>query len=237
MGAQTAHHGVAVALEPCRVDLMRCGCHAARLNGQTGRMADEQHPVSERWTVWRQQIDLGEYHVRWHKRAERGLATHGEADLIASYAPGSVLDAGCGMGRVAIELARRGFQVEGVDLDPDLLAYARTDAPHLRWELGDLATVTMGRRYDVVAMPGNVMIFCRPADRAPIVANMAAHLVPGGLLVAGFSLEQSADALTLDEYDRACAAAGLEPVDRFATWERDEYAGGDYAVSIHRRGA
>jgi len=43
------------------------------------------------------------------------------------------------------------------------------------------------------------------------------------------------DAITLDEYDEACAAAGLEFVDRFATWEGQPFAGGDYAVSVHRR--
>jgi SAM-dependent methyltransferase len=200
-------------------------------------VSDEQHPVSERWTVWRQQVDLHEYHTRWQRRAEQGEATHGEADLVESYRPASVLDAGCGMGRVAIELDRRGFDVEGVDLDPELLAFARSDAPHVRWEVGDLATVDLGRRYGMVAMPGNVMIFCRPADRAPIVANMAVHLEPGGLLVAGFGLERSSEAITLDEYDRACAAAGLEAVDRFATWERDAYADGAYAVSVHRMGS
>ena len=124
-----------------------------------------------------------------------------------------------------------------VDLDPDLLAFARVDAPHLRWVVGDLATVQLGRHYSLVAMPGNVMIFCRPSDRAPIVANLANHLESGGLLVAGYSLERRADALTLDEYDSACAAAGLELVDRFATWEREPFAGGDYAVSVHRRSA
>ena len=199
--------------------------------------ADDPHPVSERWTEWRAQIDLDEYHTRWTRRAEQGIDTHGEADLIDSYRPTSVLDAGCGMGRVAMELARRGVDVEGVDLDPDLLAFARADAPHLRWVVGDLATVQMGRTYSLVAMPGNVMIFCRPSDRAPIVTNLANHLEPGGLLVAGYSLERRADALTLDEYDAACAAAGLELVDRFATWEREPFAGGDYAVSVYRRNA
>ena len=43
--------------------------------------ADDPHPVSERWTEWRAQIDLDEYHTRWTRRAERGIDTHGEADL------------------------------------------------------------------------------------------------------------------------------------------------------------
>jgi SAM-dependent methyltransferase len=191
-------------------------------------------PVSPRWTKWRAAIDLHEYHQRWVRKEQAGESAHGEADFIESYRPASVLDAGCGMGRVAIELARRGFDVEGADLDADLLAFARSDAPHLRWVHADLAAVHLGRRYGMVAMPGNVMIFCRPTDREPIVRNLADHLEPDGLLVAGFSLERGGGALTLSEYDDCCAVAGLLPVDRFATWERAPYTGGDYAVSVHR---
>jgi SAM-dependent methyltransferase len=190
--------------------------------------------VSARWAKWREEIDLSEYHSRWERMEAEGTAAHGEADLIALSSPTSVLDAGCGMGRVAIELSRRGFDVDGVDLDADLLAYARLDAPHLTWYHDDLATMTLPRRYALVAMPGNVMLFCAREVRAAVVANLARHLEPGGSLVAGFSLELRPDAITLAEYDQAASAAGLELVDRFATWEGEPYDGGRYAVSIHR---
>jgi SAM-dependent methyltransferase len=208
--------------------------------GDQGDEARGGH-VSDRWAAWRREIPLDEYHARWERMEASGTAAHGEADLVASLVAtvrpdgtGAVLDAGCGMGRVAIELSRRGVDVEGVDLDDDLLAYARNDAPDVRWVLGDLSTVEMGRRYDVIAMPGNVMVFCRVEDRAPIVANLARQLWPGGVLVAGFMLERRNDAITLDEYDAAASAAGLTLVDRFATWERARFDGGVYAVSVHR---
>ena len=41
---------------------------------------------------------------------------------------GRVLDAGCGTGRVSIELARRGFEVDGLDTDPRVIAIAKTMA-------------------------------------------------------------------------------------------------------------
>ena len=153
-------------------------------------MTDAGRHVSDRWAAWRREIDLAEYHTRWVRMEAAGTAAHGEADLIASYSPPTVLDAGCGMGRVAIELDRRGIDVDGVDLDGDLLAYARSDAPHLHWYHDDLATMTLPRRYDLVAMPGNVMLFCDIAVRAAIVANLAEHLEPDGVLVAGFGLER-----------------------------------------------
>lgn len=197
--------------------------------------------VSDRWARWRASVDLGEYHGRWAALEAAGQAAHGEADLIEHLAVGlgrrvRVLDAGCGMGRVAIELAARGLEVEGVDLDADLLEYARRDAPHVEWHHGDLATLDLPSTFGIVAMPGNVMLFCKVADRCAIVAALAAHLEPGGLLVAGFGLDPHADALTLDEYDQCCTAAGLALRDRWATWDREPYRGGDYAVSVHQFG-
>lgn len=209
-----------------------------------GRSGDDGHIVSERWTRWREQVDLEEYHARWRLREADGAAVHGEADLIARYRPTSVLDAGCGMGRVAIELHRRGVDVEGADLDPDLLDFARRDAPHIVWYHADLADMDLGRTYSMVAMAGNVMLFCRPHHRRSVVAASARHLEPGGLLVSGFSLDPSrgvpghdrrdSDHLGLHEYDEHCAAAGLQLVDRFATWEAAPFTGGDFAVSVHR---
>lgn len=135
--------------------------------------------VSERWAKWRDDVSLEEYHERWTRREAEGQSTHGEADLIVHYGPASVLDAGCGMGRVAIELARRGLDVAGADLDADLLEYARRDAPHVEWHHADLAAIDLGRTFELVAMPGNVMLFCDPTARGPIVAALTRHLEPG----------------------------------------------------------
>jgi 2-polyprenyl-3-methyl-5-hydroxy-6-metoxy-1,4-benzoquinol methylase len=83
------------------------------------------------WRSWRAQEDLARYDERFRRLAESGGNPHGEADLVASYKPATVLDAGCGTGRVAIELARRGIAVLGVDADPDMIAAARSKAPEL----------------------------------------------------------------------------------------------------------
>jgi len=143
-----------------------------------------------------------------------------------------VLDAGCGTGRVAVELARRGFDVVGVDLDPAMLARARDKARDLTWVQADLVAADLGRRFEVVVMAGNVMIFLDPGTEAAVVANLARHLVVGGALVAGFSLEPGR--LDLDSYDTYARAAGLTLSRRWATWDCQPFTGGDYAVSIHR---
>ncbi len=174
-----------------------------------------------------------EYDRRFAEGERAGRDMHGEASFVAALGPASVLDAGCGTGRVAAELARRGMEVVGVDLDPDMLDAARAKAPELDWRLADLARVDLARTFDVVVMAGNVMIFVAPGTEADVVANMARHVAPGGTLVAGFQLDGR---LPVDDYDAMCRRAGLEPAERWATWDRRPWqAGSDYAVSVHRR--
>ena len=192
---------------------------------------------------WAERGDIprgAEYDDRWAQKAARGESIHGEADLVDSLLPrgGSVLDAGCGTGRVAIELARRGHHVVGVDLDPAMLGLARDKAPDLAWIQGDLSDVVVSddggerRLFDAAIAAGNVMIFLERGTEAAVVANLAAHLRPGGVLVAGFQLSDGY--LALHVYDALAERSGLELEARYSTWEGAAFDGGDYAVSVHR---
>jgi len=170
--------------------------------------------------------------------AATGADMHGEATFVEGLGVRSVLDAGCGTGRVAIELARRGLAVVGVDADPGMLSAARAKAPGLEWILADLSDFDLQgpggrRRFDAVVMAGNVMIFVVPGTEGAVLERIAGHVRPGGVVVAGFQLIP--DRLTLERYDGLAAAAGLTLAERYATWDRDPWkANGDYAVSVHR---
>src|SRR5436309_5360769 len=111
------------------------------------------------------------YDATYEHRAAAGEDVHGEANFVQRFSPASVLDAGCGTGRVGRELARRGLDVVGVDVDQSMLATARRRAPELDWRLGDLTTVELGRQFDVVVMAGNVMIFVEPNSEERVIAN------------------------------------------------------------------
>ena len=119
-----------------------------------------------------------------------------------------------------------------------MLSAARAKAPELEWVLADLSDFELSgaggrRRFDAAVMAGNVMIFVVPGTEGAVLERLAAHLQPGGLVVAGFQLVPGR--LSLDRYDELAAAAGLTLADRFATWDRDPWSpGGDYAVSVHR---
>jgi 2-polyprenyl-3-methyl-5-hydroxy-6-metoxy-1,4-benzoquinol methylase len=178
-------------------------------------------------------FDGRKYQARIDALAERGIDIHGEAALVRTFTPTSVLDAGCGTGRVAIELARDGISVVGVDLDESMIAEARRRAPELEWIEADLSTLALGRGFDVVVLAGNVPLFCDPGARPSLVRACADHVVEGGSMIAGFGLGQGYD---LAEYDAACTEAGLELAERRATWEGAPFDGRSrYAVSVHRR--
>jgi SAM-dependent methyltransferase len=123
----------------------------------------------------------------------------------------------------------------GVDIDADMLDTARRKAPDVDWRLGDLAAVDLMRTFDAIVMAGNVMIFVEPGTEGAVVVNMARHLNVEGRLIAGFQL--MAGRLAIERYDAIAADAGLVLSERWSTWDRDEWvAGGDYAVSVHRKG-
>lgn len=176
--------------------------------------------------------DGEDYQRRIEAAAGEDGDPHGEATFVADLGPDSVLDAGCGTGRVAIELSRRGIDVVGVDRDGSMLATAARLAPGLEWVREDLVDLRLARRFDVVVMAGNVPLYTPPGSTGPLVAGCARHLAGGGALVAGFQLGRGYD---LQRYDREAAAAGLTLDERWATWDRDPPTpDAGYAVSVHR---
>jgi len=176
--------------------------------------------------------DGEQYQERFDSLAASGVSVHGEADFVMTLAPGSVLDAGCGTGRLAQELARRGVEVVGVDADESMIAAARRRRPDLDWLVANIGDLELDRTFDVVAMAGNVPLFTPSGTEAALVAGCARHVAPGGALVCGFQLGRGYE---VAEYDDHCRAVGFELAARWSTWDRVEFPGdGSYIVSVHR---
>jgi SAM-dependent methyltransferase len=225
-----------------------------RLDRSTGGLRPARtHGRIEGVTRWDQVAGRGSadsYQACFDKLADAGHDVHGEATFCAGLLePGArVLDAGCGTGRVAIELDRRGYEVVGVDVDRTMIDRARSDlAAQVAWIHADLATLNLRshgvpRPFDLVLTAGNVIPLLAAGTEATVIANLAAALVPGGLFVSGFGLD--AAHLPLPEapfdlvtYDAWCASAGLVLDHRYATWQGEPFSDGGYAVSVHRSAA
>lgn len=172
------------------------------------------------------------YDAAFRELAAAGADVHGEAAFVDALLPAgsAVLDAGCGTGRVAVELARRGHRVVGADNDGSMLAVARTHAG-VRWVDADLATLDLGERFDLVVAAGNVVVFLEPGTEQAVLGRLAAHLVPGGLLVSGWRT----DRMTREAYEELARGAGLEPVARWATWDAAPWTDdADWCVAVDR---
>lgn len=198
-----------------------------------GKINELKPLTSSRWSGRTDLVQGDRYDARWEQLAQSGQNIHGEADFVEAYGPLSVLDAGCGTGRVAMELYRRGIDVVGVDLDERMLGTARRKAPDLSWVSGDLTTLELGRTFDAAVLAGNVMIFVLPGSEKAVLSSVANHLTTNGVLIAGFEIKP--DAISLAEYDSVMSEIGMEPTGRWSTWQRDPYQGQSYAVSTHRR--
>ena len=95
----------------------------------------------------------------------------------------TLLDVACGTGK-HLEQFRRWYQVEGVDLDEGLLDVARQRLPEVPLHAGDMTSLSLGRRFDVVTCLFSSIGYVGTPERLDAaVLALANHLEPGGLLI------------------------------------------------------
>jgi SAM-dependent methyltransferase len=147
-------------------------------------------------------------------------------DSIVSFlaemaAGGTALEFGVGTGRIAVPLHARGVDVEGIDLSSSMVdrMRAKEGGDAIRVVLGDFASTSMDRTYDLVFLVFNTIMNLTSQDQqSACVANAAAHLRPGGRFVVEVMIpdlrrlppgevfrpfDVQPDALGIDEYDVA----------------------------------
>lgn len=101
-------------------------------------------------------------------------------EIIDALPPGDALDAACGTGRYAEYLTGRGHRVTGVDSSPEMLDKARARVPSGRFILGDLHRLPLpDSSVDLVV---SSLALCHVPDLAPVMAEFARVLRPGGHL-------------------------------------------------------
>jgi len=125
--------------------------------------------------------------------------TPDEVDKILALlgvAPGArILDLGCGIGRHALELARRGYQVTGVDITERYLERARQKAVEERlaaeFVLSDMRQFRRPEAFDAaINMFTTFGYFEDPADDRRVLENVCASLKPGGAFLMDVSSKE-----------------------------------------------
>ena len=106
-------------------------------------------------------------------------------DLIQAARPGasSLLDVACGTG-AHLEYLRSRYEVVGLDIEPAMLAQARTRLPGVELVEADMRDFSLRRSFDaVVCLFSSIGYMASPEELDTAIGTMAAHLVPGGVLV------------------------------------------------------
>jgi len=191
-----------------------------------------------RWFTEKDEDHSSWYAEHFRELASDGTDLSGEARLVdAVVAPRSrILDAGCGQGRTAAALHHRGHHVTAVDIDPVLLASARTDNPGPPYLEADLATLDLGAPlstgyFDAAVSAGNVITFVAEGTEVAVLRNIRTHLAIDGPYLLGFHV----DRYPLKDFDRDLRQAGFTLESRFATWDLRPFTpDSDFAVSILR---
>ena len=129
-------------------------------------------------------------------------------DALALEAGERVLDVGCGPGRHSLALARRGFEVTGVDLSDDFIALAREAAAAeglaVRFEIVDVRELAFRGEFDAaVCLCQGGFGLLGGRDEPAAFDRIAAALRPGGRLAlsafsAAFALRFLEDGETFD---------------------------------------
>jgi SAM-dependent methyltransferase len=107
-------------------------------------------------------------------------------ELIREHRPEArrVLDVGCGTGRHAELVSRAGFEVDGLDLDPEFVRIAQARNPWGHFALGDMTTFTVNEPYDgVLCLFGSIGYARDRHGLQTTVDRLAAATRPGGVVI------------------------------------------------------
>ncbi|GGB16360.1 SAM-dependent methyltransferase [Flexivirga endophytica] len=187
------------------------------------------------------------YGARFAQLLKDGVDITGEARLADTLLPrsGRVLDAGCGMGRIAAALEEAGHDAYGVDLDAELLAQAGKTYPALpvaQVRLEDVSPDSLAAQefpsaYDLIVCVGNVMTFLAEDSERPVLAALRTVVTPEGRLLVGFHQGGGSGRRNYpaDEFIADAEAGGWQLESRFATYDLRPEPGEDmFFVGIFR---
>jgi SAM-dependent methyltransferase len=111
---------------------------------------------------------------------------------LAERVGGPILDVGAGTGRVALDLARRGYDLTAIDADPELVhelgVRARDRGLRVSTATADARSFELGREFALAIAPMQVVqLFGGEPGRRAALARIHRHLRGGGLFAAALA--------------------------------------------------
>lgn len=130
--------------------------------------------------------------ARYYDEIYRQFKDYGDecakiADAIRKALPRArtILDVACGTGEHAKILKDRfGFNIDGIDLDRGLIEVASSKNPAGKFEVADMRSFSLGRKYDVVTCLFSSIGYARTLDGVRnSLECFGKHLLPGGVII------------------------------------------------------
>jgi len=134
--------------------------------------------LASTWDLWRDNT------ANWDDR-------HFFLELVHTYGE-PVLDIGCGTGRLVLDYATLGVDIDGIDNSPEMLEICRGKAEKLGVAPGiyllDILRNELPRQYRTILAPSSVLqLMTGPRTAQEMLQRCYAHLEPGGVFASPFS--------------------------------------------------
>lgn len=114
---------------------------------------------------------------------------------VVGPAPRRILDAPCGIGRHSVELARRGYDVAGLDFNPRVLeaarATTRSQGLEASFQQGDLRQLGFDEEFDAVLCLWTSIGYFSDVENEATLLNLARAVKPGGHLILDVQVFES----------------------------------------------
>ena len=124
-------------------------------------------------------------------------------DFLRSQCPpdaSRVLDLGCATGHYAAAFANAGYHSVGIDLEPDMIKYARSHYSAPQFHTMDMLNIPdLNQTFDLIYSTGNTLSHLDPAMLGKLTDNLRKVLNPGGVWL--FQTVNWDYLLTLDRHE------------------------------------
>ncbi|MER8656206.1 methyltransferase domain-containing protein [Mesorhizobium sp. M0847] len=112
-------------------------------------------------------------------------------DLLSLKGGSSVLELGCGYGRISNRLAEKGARVAGLDISPALLKKAEADAAerglNVEYVLGDMRSLPWRDQFEAAFLWYTTFGYFDDADNERVLREAASSLRKGGRLLIDYA--------------------------------------------------